>query len=471
MNPHAKRATEIEESFLAGAETNLNQARSGRLRGSQWAWTSRSEEASLRELLVAGRPDRDILDAMPKNRARILTGTQPRWIFWRRRTSVAIASVLSPLEHYIKEASEAPPVGLAELVAHVKDLVGEADVPHLVGVCSPGGFTEDAKNSGLELPNVTLVLTEPRDDGGWNVVATSPDATPEDAKLFDPEAVTQKVKRVREEIESRRADLLTGGLSASAVGERLDLPMKLVTMAFEQAARDEPELKTSRRGREMLLFRGAATAMEDSDMSMMDRLRRLLSGEGDEAKKINALSERRARLAERRDRIYEDLSKLEQQRAEVIQQGKESTSPSARRRIVPRVKQLDRDANRLNATANMLDRQIEVISTHIHNLTLIQQGQAVELPTSEEITEDAVRAEEMLEQLGADVELAGSLSVGAGEDEMADEDLAILAEMEGAPADGGREEARPTSESASAKPEGTSQEEDKEPQRREPEAG
>src|SRR5512138_3823033 len=63
-----------------------------------------------------------------------------------------------------------PPIGLATLVAHVKELAGDADVPHLIGVCSPSGFTDDVKRGGLELPKVTLVLIEPRDDGGWNVL-------------------------------------------------------------------------------------------------------------------------------------------------------------------------------------------------------------------------------------------------------------------------------------------------------------
>ena len=201
MNPYATRAAEIEAAFLAGARTNLEQAKGAELRGYRWSSTSPSQEARVRELVVAAGQDREVLRSLPKNQSSVLTGSQPRWFFWRRRASVAIASVLSPIEHYISGEGQPSPIGLGDLVAHVKELVGEMDVPHVVGVCSPTGFSEEAKHSGLELPNVTLVLVEAREDGGWKVMPASPNATPAQCRLFDPEAVTQKLKRIREEID------------------------------------------------------------------------------------------------------------------------------------------------------------------------------------------------------------------------------------------------------------------------------
>jgi len=469
MNPHATRAAELEEAFLAGAETNLNQARGRRLRGTGWTWTTRSQEDRIRTWLADHRPsDREILRSMPKNKTRILTGTQRSWLFRQRRTSVAMASVLSPIEHYLREDTRPPPVGLADLVAHVKDLVGEAEVPHLVGVCSPGGFTEEARAGGLELPNLTLVLIEPRRDGGWTVVGASPNATSADGRLFDPEATTQKLKRVREEIESRGVDLLTSGLRASAIGDRLGLPARLVMLAFEQAASAQPELKLSRQGDDMLLFRGAPAAMENDEMSMIDRLRQLFTGEGDEAGKINVLTERRAKLMERRDRIYADLSQLEKREAVLLKDGREASSSAVKRRTASQIKQLRDDMNRLNVTASMLGQQVEVISTHIHNLTLIQQGQTTRLPTQAQVAEDAVRAEELLEKLGGDAELAGSLSTGVSSTLTSDEELAILQELEAAPP--GREAPKPPAPAPPvAEPEPAP--EKKEPQRPEPEAG
>ena len=470
MNPYATRAAEIEAAFLAGARTNLEQAKGAELRGYRWSSTSPSQEARVRELVVAAGQDREVLRSLPKNQSYVLTGSQPRWFFWRRRASVAIASVLSPIEHYISGEGQPSPIGLGDLVAHVKELVGEMDVPHVVGVCSPTGFSEEAKHSGLELPNVTLVLVEAREDGGWEVMPASPNATPAQCRLFDPEAVTQKLKRIRQEIDLRGADLLAGGLEASAVGRSLGLPTHLVAAAFEQAARDDPELKLSRRHDEVLLFRGAPAEMEDSDMSMVDRIRQLLSGEGDEARKINTLSERRARLVQRRERLYADITQLEKHEAELLKEGREAASSTAKLRVASQIKQLREDMNRLNGTARMLGQQVDIISTHIHNLTLLQQGKMAKLPTTEDITADAVRAEEMLEELAGQAELTGSLNTMAAAGATSEEELAILKELEGTAAEG-RAETQPTPPTSAASPLPGAKTAKKEPEGPEPQAG
>lgn len=472
MNPHATRAAEIEAAFLAGAESNLNQAREQRLRGSRWVWTTRTQEDRLRELMAANQQhDRDLLRAMPKNTARLLTASQTRWFVGRRTTAVAIATSLAPLEHLLTREDEPPPIGLAELVTHVKGLVGEATVPHLVGVCSPTGFTEDARSSGLELPNVTLVLVEPRADAGWKVTTVGPNARPGDGRLFDPEAVTAKIERVREEIRSRSADLLTGGLSARAIGERLGLPTSLVGRVFEGSISTDPELRVSRQGGDVLLYRGAAAEMEDDEMSMVDWIKQLFSGQGDEARKINALSERRARLVQRRDRLYDDITKLEQREGDLLKQGREAASATTKRRVATQIKQVRDDMERLGATARMLGQQVDVISTHIHNLTLIQQGQLAKLPSSEEITEDAVRAEEMLEQLNAEVDLAGSLSSGITGSAVSDEELDILKELEGGPTAESTTETASEPKRHSAAADTARPSEEREPPHREQEAG
>lgn len=452
MNPEITRAAEIEAAFLAGVETNLQQAKEDRFRGSKWTWTTRTEEDRVRELMQAQHHhDRDLLHAMPKNTARVLTAHQRRWLFWQKPSEVAIVSVLSPIEHLLDPSlGPPPPVGLAELVAHVKQLAGEANVPHLVGVCSPTGFTDDARQSGLDLPNVSLVLIEPRSDGGWTTVGCSRGVRPTDLRLFDPEAVTKKMERVRQEITVCGADLVTGGLSASLLAERLGLPVSLVARVFERMMATDRELRVSWQRGEAMLFRGAAVEAEDPEMSMVEWFRQLFGGEGEEARKINVLSERRARLAQRRDRLYDDIVKLEGRESELLKQGKEAASPTVKRRVATQIKQLRDEIDRLNTTAKMLGQQIDVISTHIHNLTLIQQGQGAKLPSTEEITQDAVRAEEMLEQLGADVDLATSLGTGVGDASITDEEMAILQELDGPaptePAPAPREAASPKRE-------------------------
>ena len=277
MNPYAARAAEIEAAFLAGAETNLNAARGTRLRGTRWKWRTQDQTARVRELLASRRLyDRDLLRSLPRNTSRVLTGSTPRWFWGHKRSSVAVASVLTEPEQYLSEDGQPGPIGLSTLVAHVKSLITDANVPHVIGVCSPTGFTEEVRRGGLELPNVTLVLIEPRGDGGWTVLPGSPGASPADCRLFDPEATASKIRRIQEELAGRTADLLGGGISAMRLAEQLGVPADIVTAAFADLAAKDPELRVSRQRDDTLLYRGAPADVED-DMSMVEWVRQLFS--------------------------------------------------------------------------------------------------------------------------------------------------------------------------------------------------
>ena len=166
-------------------------------------------------------------------------------------------------------------------------------------------------------------------------------------------------------------------------------------------------------------------------MSAMEWIRSLFAAKGDEAGKINHLIENRNKLAARRDRLYEDIARLEKREQSVLDEGKQSTSIVVKRRVASQVAQLRKEIARWNTTASMLNQQINVLSTDIHNLTLLQQGQMAKLPTSEELTEHAVAAEEMLETLGADARMVEGLEAGIAEQAMSDDEAAILKELQG----------------------------------------
>jgi hypothetical protein len=433
----AAEALRLETEFLAGVEANFENAKGRQFRGSIWQTARDDEVESLRVALARNRQTdhREVLKRLPHNRRVTLRGFERTWWFGKRRTGLATASVLAPLEHYAgNAAAAAPPVDVAELQDHVRRIAGDAPVPHVLGVCAPTGFTEQARRLRLDWPNVTLVLTEPDGHGGWRVTAQegAPDYL---LRLFDPEQGSRKLERVRAEIAKQSADLLTGGLSVRTLAGRLDLPEPLVSEAFAQAAAADPELRLSKKSGETLLFRGASAAKpERGVMDVFDKIKQLFSRTGDEARKINALAERRAALAQRRDRLYEDIGRLEQKEAELLNEGKQTASQVARRRLAAQLAQLRKDIGRQNTTAGMLNQQINILSTDIHNLTLIQQGQVAELPTTETLTENAVKAEEMLETLRADAELVSGLETGMNEALTGAEELAILKEFEQADA-------------------------------------
>lgn len=438
MSSDAARHLQYETEFLSAVDSRLQSARGRVLVGSIWKTTRHDESDRLRATMAkSGIFDREMLRSLPANRRVAVHGFEKSWIFWKRPTGVAIASSLSPMSHYVDPKGEvAPPIGLGELADHVRKLVTQPDVPHLIGVCSPSGFTREARESKLDLPNVTVILIEPDEGGGWKVRPTSDKVDHRILELFDPEDQTEKIDRARQLIDEHSADLLSGGLTASVIARKANLPEHLVRRAFDQLAARDPELHAHREDGECYLYRGApADTGEKKSMNVIDRIKQMFAKEGDEASKINMLSERRAALARRRDRIYEDIAKLEKREAQLLEEGKAATSQVPRRRIAAQLAQLRKDIGRQNTTASMLNKQINIISTDVHNLTLIQQGEMARLPDTEELTENAVKAEEMLETLSADSEMVEGLETGMRDTVTSEEELAILREFEAAPAE------------------------------------
>jgi hypothetical protein len=440
MNERRLKARQAETEFLTGFEANVEQAKGSGLPGTFWQTTSFDESSRVHALVgKLGGGDRALMAEMPQNRRTVISGYERRWWGGKRRTGLAIASVLTPLEAYIRDddAEAPPPIELDALARHVREIAIAEKVPQLIGVCSPSGFSPEALGARLELPGVTLVLVEPREDGGWTVHgssgAESPGASGIDAvgRLFDPEATSKKLARVVAEIERRSADLLGSGINVRDLAEALDVPTNTVLLGCERARRVDPELNVTRQGNDILLYRGApVSTTKEAPMSMVDRIRQLFGVEGNEAKKVNALTENRLALSKRRDRIYEDIAKLEKKEHELVEEGKATKSTVTRKRIAAQVGQLRKEINRHSTSAAMLNQQINVISTHVHNLTLTQQGEMAKLPAAEELTEIAVQAEEMLETLKADADLVDTLDMGVADSLASDDELAILAEFE-----------------------------------------
>ncbi len=433
MSSAALKALQAETEFLSGAEANLESAKGRLLRGTSWQHGRQDDLDRLKGLMAAHRNyDRELLKSLPANRRITVHGYQRRLWFWKQKTGVAVASVLTPLSHFASKLESAPPpIGLGELMEHVRQLAGNVSVPHVLGVCSPTGFTPEARAARVELSNVTVVLIEPDERGGWKTLGTNESVDPRVLRLFDPESAGQKLDRVRRVLDEYSADLLTGGVSVATIAERVQLPLPVVKQVVEQAARTDPELRLAKREGTLLLYRGAPVVrQEKGPMGVIERIRQLFAREGGETEKINLLSERRAALSQRRDRIYEDIIKLELKEADLLAQGKATKSEVSRRRLAAQLAQFRKDIARQNTTAGMLNQQINIISTDIHNLTLILQGQMARLPDTEELTENAVHAEELLESLKADSELVQNLTVGMQEVSTSEEELAILKEFE-----------------------------------------
>lgn len=431
-----REALRVEQEFIAAAESAMSGAPRGLMPGSVFEREHRDCQEAVSKAMIDRRLfGIDTKHSVPQGRTVIKRGYVRRFLFGRRQTSVTMATVLAPPGPLFDNAPR--PVTLAELSSHVRDLVGFPGrrVQTYVIVCSPSGFEPEVFSAGRDMHGAKVIVVEPNKSGGWRTAAITPGTEPQMTRLFDPEAEAEKRARVRREIEERRADLLSGGISLESLARKLTISARIVEGVMADMSRMDPELRLSRIEGQSVLYRGlpGMEPEEDKSMSVREWIASLFSNKGDEARQIDQLTESRIKLAHRRDRIYEDISRLEKREQSLFDEGKQAQSSVVKRRVASQVAQLRKDISRLHTTASMLNQQINVLSTDIHNLTLLKQGQMARLPSAEELTDHAVAAEEMLETLGADARMVEGLEAGIAEQAMSDDEAAILKELEQGP--------------------------------------
>jgi hypothetical protein len=367
-----------------------------------------------RTMSEMGKPDRELEKRMPVGESLEVVVSKKKWIFFREPVGRLEVVCISPTKKLL--AGESPePMGLAELNKVLRENPPPVkSVPTTLVVMSTSGFTREAHELAERRADRTLIMVEPNDAGGWSV--TGPVETKALVDLFDPEAEGQKRDRVREAIETSRTELLTGGVAADRVVARTQLPIQLVEAELKAYAKEHAGLVAKRLDGRVVLFQegssSPAAAGGDaggSDMPFIDKVKSLFARKGENEKKIAFLSERKAALSQQRDRAYEDINSLEGKEEDLRRQFKDSSSAITKRRVTTQLLQLRKDIERRHQLVSVLNQQVNVVSTHLHNLELVQQGQVAKLPDSDEIATDAAKAEEVLAELEASNELAGSV--------------------------------------------------------------
>ena len=380
-------------------------------------------------------PDRELQSRMPLGETLEVTLSQRK--LWVLRSTVGRLRVVcvSPTRALLRGDVPQPmtPTEVNKLLSQMPPALGGA--PTTVVLLSTSGFTTEAHELADRRADRAVILVEPNDAGGWSVIG--PVETKALSDLFDPEGDDQKRQRVRELIEQSKVDLLTGGVSTDRIAARTHLPTGVVEAELKSYAKNTPGLVAKRLDGRVVLFREgtaphaapAAHAAGGAAMPLIERVKALFARKGDSEKKIAFLSERRAALGLQRDRAYEDMGVLEQQEAALKEQFKQSTGSITRRRITSQMLQLRKDLERRQQLLSVLNQQVNVVSTHLHNLELVQQGQVASLPNTEEMTADAVKAEEVLAELEANAELAGTVG-SIGSSGMSAEEQALFEELE-----------------------------------------
>jgi hypothetical protein len=385
-----------------------------------------------RAMSEMNRPDRTLQEAMPRGETLDVTLQTTRMLIFRRTVGRLRVVCASPIRQLL--SGEPPgPLDTNDARKMLTEISTGSPVPTTVVLVSTSGFTAAAHELAERRPDRTVILVEPNDVGGWNVYG--PAETKALVDLFDPEAEAEKRRRLRDAIEDGKPDLLSSGIATDKLAARTQLPLQVVEREVRLYAKDNPGLVAKRLDGRVVLFRegsvpaAAAAAGGSASMPLIDRIKSLFSRKGETEKKIAFLSARRAALALQRDQAYEEFNTLEHKDEELQKQFKDVASPVTRRRVTSQLVQLRKDLERRQQLIALLNQQVNVVSTHLHNLELTQQGQKSELPDSDEIASDAAAAEEMLAQLQADNELADSVGAVAHTG-MSDEEQSLYEELE-----------------------------------------
>lgn len=373
--------------------------------------------------------DRELVARMPQGEVMEVLFSRTRWVLFNSITARLRVICVSPVKSLLKGDPPAP-VGVGEvnriLAQHP---VADDGVPTTVVLLSTGGFAHDTHDLAGRVASRTLVLIEPNRAGGYSV--WGPTETKVLTDLIDPETEAEKRRRVRQAVKSRESDLVGGGIAADRLADDTLLPLALVEDELKSTAKQTPGLLARRLDGRIVLYREGTTpagSAGGAGMPLIERIKSIFSGRTSNEKKIAFLSERRATLSQQRQRLEDELGLLEKKETYYRQQFRQGESEPARRRVAAQIAQLRKELDRRGQMLGVLDQQLNVVGSHLHNLELIQQGQQARLPESEVIAADAAKAEETLARLQADSELADSVSPAIG-GTMSSDEQAVFDEL------------------------------------------
>jgi hypothetical protein len=164
-------------------------------------------------------------------------------------------------------------------------------------------------------------------------------------------------------------------------------------------------------------------------MTIWSRIRKLLRLKPTAAERVRTLTAQRVALEQERLEIDRRIDTLEGEERHALQQGAAAGSDAERKQIAGRLVRVRRDLRRARAQAQVFTQQIDIVGTHVHNLTLAEQGRRVDLPTAEDLTAEAAAAEQVVSELAANADLAAGIEVGAQTPLQEEEEAAIMAEF------------------------------------------
>jgi len=375
--------------------------------------------------------DRDLLETLPGTRTlelrfdrRALGGLFRRNVARLRVQTLADVEALLANEPTLPLGREAVLDALARY-----ELLPRQHRPSAVVFASATGFTPEAKALVHRGGTPTLILVGGREDGGWDVEVPAGVARGPWRRLFELETQDERLRRLLYHLD-QQADLLDSrGVPVATLAERLGLPAEETEALVRRACRARPHLMTVVHNNTVHVCR-TPLIEEGNAMSIWSRIRRLLRLKPSVAERVRVMTAQRVRLEQVRHDVDQRLSSLEAEERDALQRGAAAASDAEKKQIAGRLMRVRRDIRRQRAQANVYTQQIDILGTHIHHLTLAEQGRRLELPKAEELTQQAAEAEQIMSELAANADLAHSIEVGAESPGMAEEEAAIFAEFD-----------------------------------------
>lgn len=377
--------------------------------------------------------DRDALEKLPGSRSvemrftrRVLAG------LLRRTASRVRARSLSPVEALL-DGRPPPPLGREDVLDALAryEILPRRERPDAVVLASATGFSPEAMRLAESPGPPTLILLGAREDGGWDVAMPASVRKSPWARLFELETRDDRLRRLQYHLE-KNADLLDSrGISLTELAEQLGLSAAETEAVLRQACRNDNRLMTVVHDGVTHVSR-APLAMEGDTMSIWSRLRKLLGFKPTVAEQVRTLSAQRVTLERQRYELDQRVERLEREEREALQQGKEAYkagNQAVQKQVADKLQRVRRELGRTRAQTQMYTQQIDVIGTHIHHLTLAEQGRRMELPKAEQLTATAAEAEQMMSELSANAELARSIEVTGETPVMEQEQASIFAEF------------------------------------------
>jgi RNase P/RNase MRP subunit p30 len=319
-----------------------------------------------------------------------------------------------------------------------------AQRPSAVVFASATGFTPDARTLVSAARGPTLILMGGRADGGWDV--DLPDAVRRSpwGKLFDLESQDERLKRLLYHLDKSAVALESRGVSVPELAAQLGLPEPQTEALVRQACRQDARLLTVVYEGTIHVCRSPLAAEEGHTMNLRSWIRKLLRLKPTAAERVRTMTAQRVQLEQQRHELDQRVGALETEERDALERGGAAKTDAERRQLAARLVRTRRDLRRVRAQANVFSQQIDILGTHVHHLTLAEQGKRVALPQAEELTREAAEAEHVMSELAANADLAAGIEVGAESPLMAEEEAAIMEEFKQAAASQAPAAAAPT---------------------------